>query len=78
LVSGGIRSKPTCVGLAILKVHSDFFFPNHFYICRSFIGKKDCIFLVVLGKQFDLEREESTRFLDIYLDVDSVTKYENI
>ena len=78
MVSGGFKSKPTCVGLGILKVHSNFFFPNHFYIRRSFVGKKDCIFLAVLGKQFNLEREESTRFLDIYLDVDSIPEYENM
>ena len=78
LVSRGFKSKPTCVGLGILKVHSDFVFPNHFYICRSFVGKKYCIFLVVLWKQFNIEREESTRFLDIYLDVDSIPEYENM
>ena len=55
-----------------------FFFPNHIYIRRSFIVKKDCIFLVVLGKQIDLGREESTRFLDIYLHVDSIPEYENM
>ncbi len=55
-----------------------FFFPNHFYIHRSFVVKKDCMFLVVLGKQFDLEREESTRFLDIYLHVDRIPEYKNM
>ncbi len=40
--------------------------------------KKDCIFFIVLGEQFNLEREESTRFLDIYLHVDRIPEYKNM